>query len=166
MIFTIGYSTRTLPEFLHELGRRGITQLVDVRSSPWSRNAPFNANQIEQWSEPAGIMYRRAGDVLGGRTEIALGDQRYLEALDRLLDSAYREPLAIMCSEGDPAQCHRTWDGGASLLFLHGVVARSVLRDGLEEDVMDTLQRIPSGRMAPEIRAMLATQSDLFDDAG
>jgi len=166
MIYTIGYSTRTLPEFLHELGRRGITQLVDVRSSPWSRNAPFNANQIEQWSEPAGIMYRRAGDVLGGRTEVALCDQRYLEALDRLLDSACRESVAIMCSEGDPAQCHRTWDVGASLLVRHGVIARSVLRDGLEEDVTDTLQRIPSGRMTPEIRAMLAAQPDFFVGAG
>lgn len=71
MIWTIGYSNRSLPEFLHELGRRGITQIIDVRSSPWSRNAAFNASQIEKWSEQIGIMYRQEGLVLGGRTEMA-----------------------------------------------------------------------------------------------
>jgi uncharacterized protein (DUF488 family) len=53
MIFTIGYSNRSLPEFVGELRKRAITQIIDVRSSPWSRNAPFNASQIERWSVPA-----------------------------------------------------------------------------------------------------------------
>lgn len=166
MIFTIGYSTRTLPEFLRELERRRITQLVDVRSSPWSRNAPFNVPQIEQWAERAGIMYRRCGEVLGGRTEISLGDPRYLAALDRLLEAACREPLVVMCSEGDPAQCHRSWDVGASLLVRYGVVARSILRDGRDEDLTDTLRRVPASRIAPEIRAMLDAQPDLLSGGG
>lgn len=164
MIYTIGYSTRTLSEFLHELERRGITQLVDVRSSPWSRNQPFNANHIERWAEQGGILYRQAGAVLGGRAEIALDHPDYLAALDRLLDTACRERLAIMCSEGDPAQCHRTWDVGASLLVRHGVIARSISRDGREEDVTDTLERVPLSRIAPEIRAMLDARTDLFSD--
>lgn len=162
MIFTIGYSTRTLPEFLRELERRRITQLVDVRSSPWSRNAPFNVPQIEHWAERAGIMYRRTGEVLGGRAELSLGDPRYLAALDRLLDAACREPVAIMCSEGDPAQCHRSWDVGASLLARYGVVARSILRDGREEDITDTLRRVSPARIDPLIRAKLAGQPGLF----
>lgn len=162
MIYTIGYSTRSLPEFLRELERRGITQLCDVRSSPWSRNQPFNANQIERWAERGGIFYRQEGRVLGGRTEIPLDHPDYLSALDRLLDAACREPLAIMCSEGDPAQCHRTWDVGASLLVRYGVIARSILRNGREEDLIDSLRRVPASRIAPEIRAMLETQPDLF----
>ena len=162
MIYTIGYSTRTLPEFLTELEKRKVTHLVDVRSSPWSRNQPFNANQITRWAEQGGILYRQAGDVLGGRTEIALDHPDYLAALDRLIDAACREPLAIMCSEGDPSQCHRTWDVGASLLVRHGVIARSILRDGREEDVTDTLERVPSSRIAPEIHAMLGAQPSLF----
>lgn len=162
MLFTIGYSTRTLPEFLRELERRGITQLWDVRSSPWSRNQPFNANQIERWAERGGILYRQAGDVLGGRAEIPLDHPDYLAALDRLLDAACREPLVIMCSEGDPTQCHRTWDVGASLLVRHGVIGRSILRDGREEDVTDTLKRVRRSLIAPEIRALLDAQQDLF----
>lgn len=162
MIHTIGYSTRTLPEFLRELERRSITQIWDVRSSPWSRNQPFNANQIERWAERGGILYRQVGDVLGGRTEIALDDPCYVAALDRLLDAACRERLVIMCSEGDPTQCHRTWDVGASLLVRYGVVSRSILRDGREEDITDTLRRVSPTRIAPEIRAELAGQSGLF----
>ena len=162
MIFTIGYSTRTLPEFLHELERRQITQLVDVRSSPWSRNAPFNAAQIEQWADRGGMLYRQCGDVLGGRAEIDLDDPTYVAALDTLLHAACREPLVIMCAEGRPEDCHRTWDVGASLLVRHGVIARSILRDGTEEDVTETLRRVPANRIAPKIRVKLGAQPDLF----
>ncbi len=162
MIYTIGYSTRTLPEFVHELERRGITQIWDVRSSPYSRNAPFNAPQIERWTAAAGIFYRQAGDVLGGRADMELDDPRYLEMLDRLLDASSREPLAIMCAEGDPAQCHRTWDVGASLLVRCGVIARSILRDGREEDLTDTLMRVPRNRLSPLITRAITGQPDLF----
>lgn len=162
MIYTIGYSTRTLPEFLRELERRGITQLWDVRSSPWSRNQPFNANQIERWAERSGILYRQYGDILGGRADIAADHPSYIAALDRVLAAASREPLAIMCSEGRPEDCHRTWDVGASILIRHGVVARSIRRDGTEEDITDTLLRVPHSRLAPEVRAALDAQPDLF----
>lgn len=162
MIYSIGYSTRTLPEFLRELERRGITCLIDVRSSPWSRNQPFNANQIERWSERGGILYRQYGDILGGMADIRLDDPAYLAALDRIINAACREPVAIMCSEGDPAQCHRTWDVGASLLVRWGIVTRSILRDGREEDITATLRRVIPSRIKPEIRAALDAQPDLF----
>lgn len=162
MIYTIGYSTRTLPEFLRELEQRSITQLWDVRSSPWSRNQPFNANQIVGWAERSGILYRQSGDILGGRSDIALDDARYLAALDRLIGAACREPLAIMCSEGHPEQCHRTWDVGASLLARYGLIARSILRDGRDEDICETLRRVPASRITPEIRALFDAQPNLF----
>lgn len=162
MIYSIGYSTRTLPEFLRELERRGITCLIDVRSSPWSRNQPFNGPQIERWSEKAGIMYRQAGDILGGTADIPLDDPAYLAALDRIINAACREPVAIMCAEGDPAQCHRTWDVGASLLVHWGIVTRSILRDGRDEDVTATLRRVLPSRIKAEIRAALDAQPDLF----
>lgn len=162
MIFTIGYSTRTLPEFLKELDHRGITHLVDVRSSRWSRNAPFNAAQIERWSERASIMYRRSGDILGGMSDVPLDSPKYLSALDRIVDASCREPVAIMCAEGDPAQCHRTWDVGASLLIHWGIVARSILRNGREEDITVTLRRVIPGQIEPKIRAALDAQPDIF----
>lgn len=155
MIYTIGYSNRTLPEFLGELRKRGVTQLIDVRSSPWSRNTSFNAPQIERWSERAGIMYRRYGDVLGGRSEIPADDARYVNALDDVLDKAGREPIVIMCAEGDPAQCHRSWDVGASLLLRYGLIAINILRDGRHEDLTDTLARTNPNRFGASINEAL-----------
>lgn len=162
MIYSIGYSNRTLPEFLTELRRREITQLWDVRSSPWSRNSPFNAPEIERWAERACILYRQQGNILGGRSDIGLDDPRYCDALEAMLEASCREPLVIMCAEGDPAHCHRTWDVGASLLVRFGVVARSILRNGSEEDITATLARVPTSRIEPRIREALASQQDLF----
>jgi hypothetical protein len=151
MIYTIGYSNRSLPEFLRELEKRGITQLVDVRSSPWSRNAAFNAPQIEAWASKAGIFYRQSGHVLGGRTTFQLDAPEYLAELDCITAASCREPLAIMCAEGDPAQCHRTWDVGASLLVRDGIIAKSILRDGKVEDITTTLARIHPSSFKPVI---------------
>lgn len=162
MLFSIGYSDRTLPQFLHELERRGITQIIDVRSSPWSRNAAFNATQIAQWSERAGILYRQEGKVLGGRAEMPLDHPDYLAALDRILDAACRERIVLMCAEGRPEDCHRTTDIAASLLARCGVIVRSICRDGSDEDVTDTLQRVSAGRIAPLIRDLLERQPSLF----
>lgn len=143
MIFTIGTSNRTLVEFLQELERRQITVLIDVRSSPYSRLPWFNRGQIEKWAEHQGCMYRWDGQILGGRSETPVDHPDYLAALDRILSGAGRENIAIFCAEGDPAACHRSWDVGASLLVRYGVIARSILRDGREEDVTDTLRRVP-----------------------
>ncbi len=162
MLFSIGYSDRTLPQFLQELERRGITRIIDVRSSPWSRNAAFNAKQITQWSERAGILYRQEGDILGGRAEVPLDHPDYLSSLDRILDAACRERIVLMCAEGDPTQCHRSTDIAASLLARFGVITRSICRDGSDEDVTDTLLRVPAGRIDPLIRDLLERQLSLF----
>lgn len=162
MLYSIGYSDRTLPQFLHELERRGIGQIIDVRSSPWSRNAAFNATQISQWSERAGILYRQEGKVLGGRAEIPLDHPDYLAALDRILDAASRERVVLMCAEGRPEACHRTTDIAASLLVRFGVVAKSIRRAGADEDVTDTLRRVSASRLDPLIRGRLIAQPYLL----
>lgn len=88
MIFTIGTSNRSLSEFLWELSKRDVTQIIDLRSSPFSRAPWFNAGQIERWSAQAGIFYRREGAVLGGRSDVSVDDPSYLAALDRLLNAS------------------------------------------------------------------------------
>ena len=151
MIYTIGYNNRSLPEFLNELTSRGITQLWDVRSSPWSRNAAFNAAQIVKWSERVGIYYRQCGDILGGRSEIAIGDPMYVDMLSQLVDIAQRDTVAIMCAEGDPALCHRTWDIGANLLLNWRVATTNILRDGSLEKIETTINRVRRSNFAPAI---------------
>ena len=155
MIYTIGYSNRSLPEFLNELTCRGIRQLWDVRSSPWSRNAAFNAPQIIQWSERAGIYYRQCGSIFGGRSEIALDDPSYINLLGELTKASESETVAIMCAEGDPAMCHRSWDIGASLLIKWKLPVTSILRDGSVENILVTLLRIRRSNFAPAILSAL-----------
>lgn len=162
MIFSIGTSNRSLPEFLRELDRRKITCIVDVRSSPWSRNAPFCAPAIERWSERHGVLYRREGEILGGRSELPLDDPRYTDRLGAIISAACREPVAIFCAEGDPADCHRSWDIGASLLVRYGVIVRGILRDGREEDITDTLARVNPSSFRDEIRPALSRQINFF----
>lgn len=155
MIFTIGYSNRSLPEFLDELARRDIRQLWDVRSSPWSRNAAFNATQIIQWSERAGIYYKQCGEIFGGRSEIAIDDPIYIRLLNQLITAAKRDIVAIMCAEGDPALCHRSWSIGASLFVNWKVSVTSILRNGAVEDIGTTINRVRRSNFSPTILAAL-----------
>lgn len=150
MIFTIGTSNRPLGEFLGELQKRGITHLVDVRSSPYSRFPWFNRPQIERWAEHQGYMYNWQGAVLGGRSTTPKDDPAYLAALERILEASRREPVAIFCSEGDPAQCHRTWDVGAELLAAYSSPVRSILRDGSEEEITVSLSRCRNATSCPK----------------
>jgi uncharacterized protein (DUF488 family) len=151
MIFTIGYSNRSQPEFLSELQKRKITQLWDVRSSPWSRNAAFNGTQIERWTEKAGILYRQCGHVLGGRSDVSLDANEYVDLLQNLVAVGGKERLAIMCAEGDPALCHRSWSVGASIFFRWQVSIQSILRDGTSEPLIETLRRVRRSNFAPLI---------------
>ena len=55
-VYTIGHSTRTLPELIAALQAHGIRTLVDIRSFPMSRRLPhFNRESLEQELPQAGI---------------------------------------------------------------------------------------------------------------
>lgn len=151
MIYSIGYSTRTLPEFLNELDRRNITQLWDVRSRPRSRNWPFNASQIEVWADKAGILYRQCGAVLGGSSGVPIDDARYTFRLEQMVRIGASENLVIMCTEGDPARCHRSYAVGLALFYQFNVSLRSILRSGSEERFEATLKRVPRSFLKQEI---------------
>jgi uncharacterized protein (DUF488 family) len=65
--FTIGHSTRTLPEFVDLLRRNGVEKLIDVRSTPFSRRVPqFNNDTIGSSLASYQIGYEHIPE-LGGR---------------------------------------------------------------------------------------------------
>ena len=67
LIFTIGHSTRTLPELVALLRQVEVTLLVDVRAFPRSRTTPqFNEDTLPHSLASAGIAYRHLR-ALGGR---------------------------------------------------------------------------------------------------
>jgi hypothetical protein len=152
MIFTIGTSNRSLSEFLVELQSRSITQIVDLRSSPVSRLPWFNAGQIGRWAERAAIHYRQEGEVLGGRSEYDIDSAVYHSTIERVIRASCRETIALFCAEGDPRECHRSYEVSAFMLARFGIITRNVLRDGSLEDATDTLARTPQGRIPASIR--------------
>jgi uncharacterized protein (DUF488 family) len=131
-LYTIGHSNHSLDQFIRLLEENSIMTLVDVRSAPYSRYSPhFNKESLEAALRERDIQYAYAGKFLGGRptdpgcyksrtlpTERAdyLHEVDYPEVMkrdwfrkgiDRLLELADEQTAAIMCSEENPAQCHR-----------------------------------------------------------
>ena len=151
-ILTVGHGNLPQEALIRHLLDARVARLVDVRSTPYSRWHPhFNRRRIAEAAEAAGITYEWE-PALGGRPDdpslrTADGAPDYtlmaqhpplLEAVDRLVAASAEASTAIMCSEGDPARCHRTLLL-APLLVERGVTVRHLLNDGtVGEDVAGT----------------------------
>ena len=115
-IFTIGHSNHPIARFVALLRQAGVRLLADVRSMPYSRRVPqFNRERLRETLEAAGIDYRHFGEALGGKPQGGTRDYRamakapaFIAALDAVIDEGARQPLALMCAEREPLDCHRT----------------------------------------------------------
>ena len=108
-LFSIGHSNHPAADFVALLQQAGIEVLVDVRSRPASRFCPwFNRKALEAALAAAGIGYRFAGEALGGKDAVSVADPRFTRAMGELLELAGERAVAMMCSEREPARCHRT----------------------------------------------------------
>ena len=131
-LFTIGHSNHTIERLIQLLQDNCIQQVVDVRSAPYSRyNPQFNRNFLESALKNRQILYRYEGKDLGGRPpdptcyksrKLPAEGSDYLHEVDypavmrkpwfekgieRLIVLAEEQATTILCSEEDPAQCHR-----------------------------------------------------------
>jgi hypothetical protein len=135
-IYTIGHGNASFEKICDLLKTNHIDLLVDVRSAPYSRYVPdFNREPFSRRLQAAGIGYSFAGEKLGGRpTDASLYKDKiipdgnidkakylklvdydevekrefYQEGIKRLIELAHDHTLAIMCSEENPDQCHRS----------------------------------------------------------
>lgn len=128
-IFTIGHSTRTIPEFVALLRQVDVDLLVDVRSIPWSRATPqFNLDVLPVSLAAEGIGYQHLF-ALGGRRHHLKGAPPSTNTFWRVLafrnyadyaeTGAFRAGFAelvalaathccaIMCAEAVWWRCHR-----------------------------------------------------------
>ncbi len=136
MLYTIGHSNQSFDQFLRLLAQHQIAELVDVRSSPASRFAPqFDRAELHMNLPQHAIKYLYMGDQLGGRPGApefydAEGHALYgrmaqsrtfTDALEWLIARAASVRLTIMCSEENPAVCHR-----------HLLIARVLREQGIE----------------------------------
>jgi uncharacterized protein (DUF488 family) len=143
-VWTVGHSNHELDEFAGLISGERIEFLVDVRSFPYSRYASqFNREQFEAAMTRCGVRYLFMGEELGGRptSEDHYDDEghalygpmseeaAFKPAVDRLIEGARRHRLALVCSEGDPQDCHRRLLVG-KVLADRGVELRHILPDG------------------------------------
>ena len=141
---TIGHSNHDLGSFIGLLGQEGIEFVVDVRSYPYSRHAAhFNREDLQAALRSHTIRYLFLGGELGGRPSRpehydAEGHALYgpmarepsfERALARVLEGAKKHRIALVCSEGDPRDCHRRLLVG-KVLTERGAELRHILRDG------------------------------------
>ena len=121
-IWTLGHSTHELPVLLDLLRGPGIEVVADIRTQPFSRwNPQFNRERLRAALADAGLRYVSLGAELGGRPPEAefydgaghvrygavARTERFNSGLERLLDAAGENRVAILCSEENPARCHR-----------------------------------------------------------
>lgn len=170
-VYTVGHSNHSLQVFLDLLKAHAIAELVDVRSFPYSRHTPqFNKSSLQEALRQQGVHYTPLGGTLGGRPldpkhynrqgradYVLMGQaKQFRQAIALLATLAEKQPTAIMCTEKDPANCHR-----ALLIALHleqtGRPSTHIMPDGslqTNQELADTLankfkitQQTPEARM-------------------
>ncbi len=129
LFYTIGHSTRTIPEFVALLREAGAEVAVDVRTVPRSRTNPqFNRDVLpesladyqigyEHIAELGGLRGKQRRDVPSGNTfwenesfrnyaDYALTDS-FRAGLSRLPELGASSIIAVMCAEAVWWRCHR-----------------------------------------------------------
>jgi uncharacterized protein (DUF488 family) len=154
VVLTIGHSTRTLETFIKLLQAHEVQLLVDVRTIPRSRRNPqFNQETLPGALSSAGIKYahleglgglrhpRRGSPNTGWRNASFRGYADYLGTaefetnLERLVEMAKSQTVAILCAEAVPWRCHRSLISDA--LLVRGIEVRHIT--GLRRADLHTL---------------------------
>ena len=162
-IYTIGHSTRSVPELVGLLREAGVDLLVDVRSVPRSRTNPqFNTDTLPQDLTEAGIGYRHIRALGGLRhkpkdapsspntlwrsdpfrnyADYAMTEP-FREGLAELRSLAEYHVCAIMCAEAVWWRCHRRIV--ADYLLAEGADVRHIMGHGKVEPARLTPGALP-----------------------
>jgi len=121
-IYTIGYSTFELDEFIRTIKSHGITAVADVRSSPYSKFKPeFNKNDFQKELIKNDLAYVFLGQELGARVDmpdcyvnnkvnfkLVARHDIFLSGIARIKTGMEKYNIVLMCAEKDPITCHRT----------------------------------------------------------
>lgn len=154
-IFTVGHSNHAIETFLGLLRRHEVTTIADVRSAPYSRFAPqFSKEPLRDALRPEGIKYVFLGRELGarssdpgcyegGRVQYArlARTEAFCAGIDRLIQGSEVETVAVLCTEKDPLDCHRTLLV-ARELGERGMAVDHILADGTLERHEDAMMRL------------------------
>jgi len=170
VVYTIGHSTHKLERFVELLDKHGVTEVADVRSSPYSRFTPqFNREGLERKLHAYGIRYVFLGRELGGRSDdpscydengrvqydrLARTDL-FQQGLERVKSDAREYCIALMCAEKDPLECHRMLLVTPALEE-QGFEVMHILSDGELWSNADAMEKLL------EVTGLSHAQADLF----
>lgn len=157
-VFTIGHSTRTIPEFVRLLEAGGVELVADIRRIARSRTNPqYDLERLPDELDPYRIRHMRIEDLGGLRrksrispdvngfwsnpsfhnyADYALSDD-FRAGLDKLLDACARQRTAIMCAESVWWRCHRR------------IVADYLIDAGRAVYHLMNVERVEPARMTP-----------------
>jgi len=125
-----------------------IEVVVDVRSAPYSRWSPqFNQRELRATITAAGMRYLYLGKELGGRPaspdlydrdgharyDLMAATEDFRSGIERVRAGILQYRVALMCSEEDPAGCHRRLFVGR-VLINDGVRLLHIRGDGSEQE--------------------------------
>lgn len=122
-IYSVGYEGLEVQSLIDRLTSSGVTLVVDVRLNPISRKPGWSKKALQAALEAASIEYRHEealGNPPDNRDSFRRGDsnegrRRMREilsngsesALQRLVDHAVGQRIAVLCVERGAIQCHR-----------------------------------------------------------
>ena len=142
-IFTLGHSNLDFMRFITLIQANHINHVIDIRSIPYSRRASWsNKSRLPDLLRPFRIRYTYLGHKLGGKKmsieqhskqQGVTPQDIYEEGIQRLLQLSMRDNLTLLCSEGDPENCHRQHIVAQTLIKV-GVNVIHILTDGSLKD--------------------------------
>lgn len=120
-IYTIGYYSYSIEEFIDVLKQYKINAVADVRTLPYSQhNADFSKELFSRKLNNNRIYYVPLGKECGARPcdmscyvddrvdfEILSKKEIFCHGIQRLRNGMEKCTIAIMCAEQDPLNCHR-----------------------------------------------------------
>ncbi len=135
-LYTVGHSNYTAEYLINKLLKpHGITTVVDVRSVPYSRyNGQFNRPDLAASLYKANIRYFYGGKYLGGKGKgcPSIESAGFKTAINKVIELAQTENVVLMCSERNPAECHRAMKLTAyTAHFAPGLKTQHITKEGL-----------------------------------
>lgn len=178
-VFTIGHSNHPLNGFVDLLRQYRVREVIDVRSSPYSRYSPhFNSDVLRKALEQLSIGYAFLGGELGGRPadrscydsggrvqyDVLANTDPFDDGVRRVIHRADDCRIALMCTEKEPLECHRTLLIAAALEE-RGVIVEHILANGSLENHADTMDRLIDIFKLPHHGDMFRSRNDVIADA-
>lgn len=155
-MYTIGYSSFKIEEFIDVLKKYKITCLIDVRSNPYSKfYVDFNKENLQNILRRKGIIYRNYKFEFGAQQEdLQYHTDGYLDFAKYTKSKSFIEGVekieagikmgytfVLMCAEKDPSTCHRSIMV-AREFYNSGYVIKNILSDSSYELQDDIEQRL------------------------